>query len=142
MNTGLAADSGVATLTGTTGNDVIVSRGANETITSGAGQDVLIYNLLKDANAGGNGSDVWTDFQLGSATSGGDIIDIRGLLSNQNVTATNINSYLKVTTLNGSTIISVDIDGTTAAKSSNPLLVLQNTNTTLDELLKNGQILF
>ena len=123
-----------------------MSRGASETITSGSGQDVLIYNLLKNANTGGNvnsgSTDIWTDFQVASVNQGGDIIDVTGLLQDSYVTTSNISRYLKVTTSNGSTVISVDVDGTGIGKSSTPLLVLENTNTTLDELMRNGQILF
>ena len=146
MNRGVEADSGTGVLKGTTGDDILVSRGASETITSGSGQDVLIYNLLKNANTGGNvnsgSTDIWTDFQVASVNQGGDIIDVTGLLQDSYVTTSNISRYLKVTTSNGSTVISVDVDGTGIGKSSTPLLVLENTNTTLDELMRNGQILF
>ncbi len=134
------------TLTGTSGDDLLISRGGNETITTSGGHDTVIFNLLKNTVAdatGGNGHDTWTDFTKGLSNASGDVIDIKGLLSDQTgVNAGNIGNYVKVAYNGTDTVISIDRDGTGANYSSADLLTLKNTNTTLAELLQNNQLLF
>ena len=135
-------DSGNGSLTGTSSSDVMVSRGANETITGGAGQDWLVYNVLKASDdTGGNGSDTWTDFNKAPLHSAGDIIDISSLLSGQGVTAENIGQYVTVES-GTNTVIKIDRDGGGSTHSSTTLITLNNVNTNLEELLKNGQLHF
>ena len=154
------SNSGNVTLTGTnvsyptsssgtyvSGDDIFVSRGSNDTINGGTGHDTLIYNLLNSTSAtGGNGSDSWNGFNVNKATSSGietDLIDIRGLLSDQTgLTDTTIKNILSSVVNNGNTVISIDRDGAGSTYSSTTLLTLNSVNTTLDELLANKQILY
>ncbi|WP_104510389.1 BapA/Bap/LapF family large adhesin [Acinetobacter indicus] len=104
------------------------------------GADTVIFDLLDNADAlGGNGHDTWTDFNLAE----GDKIDITELLAGQTVDGDNIGQFVTVTQVGNDTVISIYRDGT-ASTSYNPteLLTLQNTNTTLQDLLDNNQLLF
>ncbi|MCF9000081.1 beta strand repeat-containing protein, partial [Acinetobacter nectaris] len=139
------------TIKGTTGNDVIHSTPYNDTLTLGSGTDTLVYKLLNSSDAaGGNGHDTWTDFSVGTT---GDKIDITSLLSNSTAysdvsTDTNyIGNYVKVQTVTNSeghtdTVVSIDRDGSGTTYNATELLTLSNTNTSLDELLKNHQLLY
>ncbi|USA55608.1 Ig-like domain-containing protein [Acinetobacter sp. C32I] len=126
-----------ATLSVNIGSEVI-STASHDIITAGAGADTVVYNLLNAADAtGGNGKDEWTDFNLAQ----GDKVDVSALLDGAN--ADNIANYVSVTSDGaGNTLISIDRDGTGNAYNSTDLIVLKNTDTTLDELLNNNQLLF
>ena len=130
------------------GDDIYVSRGANETIKSGSGNDTLIVNLLNDADAtGGNGQDVWENFTLYDAKSSNidiDFIDVRGLLEKVNTDEKelNIKDYLTTKKEGNDTVLYVDLDGSGSTHSSTKLLTLKNVDTTIDDLLQNHQILF
>ena len=105
--------------------------------------DKVIYNLLDSKGAtGGNtatGADQFTNFKSD------DKIDISDLLQGQNVTAGNIGQYLSVKTvdINGKfSIISIDRDGAGTNYKMTDFIELRGTETTLDELLKNNQIIY
>ena len=139
------------TITGTSGDDTIIASSGDDTMTTGNGHDTLIYNVLDAADAkAGYGITTWTDFSLGdtdstssSYNSNADTIQFSsdfftGLLSDNS----NIDSYIKVETVNGTTTLSVDRDGAANGTSYQDLLVIENqtTNVTLDDLLNNNQI--
>ncbi|MCR4532672.1 BapA/Bap/LapF family large adhesin, partial [Acinetobacter venetianus] len=120
------------------GGDFITSSAGNDIYTTNGGVDTVIFDLLDNADAlGGNGHDTWTDFNLAQ----GDKVDVSALLDGAN--ADNIANYVSVTSDGaGNTLISVDRDGTGNTYNSTDLIVLKNTDTTLDELLNNNQLLF
>ncbi|ADU70507.1 Ig-like domain repeat protein [Pantoea sp. At-9b] len=122
------------TITGTSGSDSITSSAYDDTITSGAGTDTLVYHLLNAADAtGGNGHDTWTDFSVAN----GDKIDVSNLLIGWNDDTSNVNDFVKVDhTADGSTVVSIDRDGTGTAYSSTQLVTLEGTNASLEELLQ------
>ena len=124
--------------TASIGDENITSTASHDVITTGAGADTVIYNLLNVADAtGGNGKDEWTDFNLAQ----GDKVDVSALLDGAN--ADNIANYVSVISDGeGNTLISIDRDGTGNNYNSTDLIVLKNTDTTLDELLNNNQLLF
>lgn len=100
----------------------------------------MIFNLLDNTDeTGGNGHDTWTDFSKAD----GDKIDITELLSGQSVSSSTISDYIKVTSNGTDTVISIDRDGSSGTTyESTELLTLKNTDTTLEELLQNNQLLF
>nr|WP_158087410.1 type I secretion C-terminal target domain-containing protein [Pantoea cypripedii] len=122
------------TITGTAAADSLTSSAYDDTITSGAGTDTLVYHLLNSADAtGGNGHDTWTDFSV----TNGDKIDVSNLLIGWNDDTSNINDFVKVDhTADGSTVLSIDRDGTGTAYSSTQLVTLEGTNASLEELLQ------
>ncbi|QGY30450.1 Ig-like domain-containing protein [Pantoea cypripedii] len=122
------------TITGTAAADTLTSSAYDDTITSGAGTDTLVYHLLNSADAtGGNGHDTWTDFSV----TNGDKIDVSNLLIGWNDDTSNINDFVKVDhTADGSTVLSIDRDGTGTAYSSTQLVTLEGTNASLEELLQ------
>ena len=130
------------------GDDIYVSRGANETIKSGSGNDTLILNLLNQTDGtGGNGQDVWENFTLYDAASSNtdiDFIDVRGLLEkvNANEKELHIKDYLSTKKEGNDTVLYVDLDGSGSGHESTKLLTLKNVDTTIDDLISNHLILF
>ena len=102
--------------------------------------DDLIFNLLSDYNLGGNTEATVTDFKLGSTQH----VDVSALLS-ASANATNIGEYLSVQydAVKDQAVISIDRDGAATDYQAADLLILshQKTDITLDELLKNSQII-
>ncbi len=139
-------------ITGTTAADTVQSTAYDDTFTLGEGADTLVYHLLNSADAtGGNGTDTWTDFQLGST---GDKIDVTDLLDSSTTYSTTstdanyIGNYISVSTVTNTdgttdTVVSIDRDGTAGTTyTSTELITLKDTNTTLDDLLNNNQLLY
>ena len=135
-------------VTGSEYQDVVESSAADDSYTMGAGADTLIFNVLDQLDAtGGNGLDTWADFNIGLNA---DVIDVSALLVDQNIT--DISKYISVSFKDQNTIVSIDRDGQSyeadgvTAKAdqyeATELLILQNTNISLDDLLKNNQLLF
>ncbi|WP_445115327.1 BapA/Bap/LapF family large adhesin [Acinetobacter sp. WZC-1] len=123
-----------------TGNDFVTSTAGNDAYTTGAGADTVIFSLLNATNAaGGNGKDHWTDFKLAE----GDKVDVTALLTSQTVNNANIGQFVTVTKVGADTVLSIDRDGSSGT-TYNPteLLVLHNTDTMLDQLVQNHQLLF
>lgn len=122
------------TINGTGGNDTLTSSAYDDTITAGTGADTLVYHLLDRADAtGGNGHDTWTDFNVAQ----GDKIDISELLIGWNDSTSNINDFVKVDhTSDGSTVLSIDRDGSGTGYSTTQLITLEGVNVSLEELLQ------
>ncbi|PJZ03879.1 Ig-like domain repeat protein [Pantoea rodasii] len=122
------------TITGTAGADTLTGGAYNDTITTGTGADTLVYHLLASADStGGNGHDTWTDFNVAQ----GDKVDISSLLIGWNDSTSNINDFVKVDhTSDGSTVLSIDRDGTGTGYSSTQLITLEGVNVSLEELLQ------
>ena len=128
--------------------DIVESGAANDVFELGEGSDTVIFDLLdrKDA-VGGNGLDIWTDFKVAK---GGDQIDVSALLDQYNSTL-NIANFISVTQQGSNSVISIDRDGKQFEADGSvkkdqftdtQLLILNDTNVSLDELLKNSQIIF
>ncbi|MBJ8457495.1 hypothetical protein I6M90_15665, partial [Acinetobacter bereziniae] len=129
------------------GNDLFLSGSANEIINGGTGNDTLIYNLLNNTDpTGGNGRDTWNNFTVAKVNSDNtniDFIDVHGLLSDKGaLTDTTILQFLSTTTVGNNTTLYIDRDGGGSVYSPTALLILNNVNTTIDELIKNHQILY
>jgi uncharacterized repeat protein (TIGR02059 family) len=135
-------------LIGGTGKDLLIGGAGNDLLSGGAGSDTVIFELLNAAdNDGGNGLDTWNDFHLGNVNTDteADKIDISALLDS-NVNAGNLDQFVKLTYDSGNKTmtVSVDRDGSAGAHAAVDLLILNNQNTdfSLEDLLKNQQILF
>ena len=120
-------------------NPQFVSTALSDVITGSAYGDTLVYHLLTSASAtGGNGVDTWHNFSLAQ----GDKIDIHDLLVGWDPASSNIANYLNVTTSGNNTVISIDRDGTgTTYTAPTTLVTLENTHTTLDELVQQHHII-
>ncbi|MGR2923170.1 calcium-binding protein [Acinetobacter sp. 1125_18A] len=128
------------TLRGGLGNDLLEGGRGNDTLSTGLGTDTLIYNVLSSNDStGGNGKDTWIDYdsqdkiQFGSGF-------FAGLLADRS----NLTSYISVVNDgNGNSVVRVDRDGATVnTYSPTNLLVIKGQPTlTLDDLLKNEQII-
>ncbi|WP_034457336.1 BapA/Bap/LapF family large adhesin [Buttiauxella noackiae] len=118
-------------------NPQFVSTAQSDVINGSAYGDTLVYHLLNSADAtGGNGADTWSNFTLAQ----GDQINIHDLLVGWNPATSNIANYLTVTTSGNNTVISIDRDGTGATYHATTLVTLENTHTTLDELVQQNHI--
>lgn len=102
--------------------------------------DDIIFKLLSDDNLGGNKLETHHDFNLATSKA----IDVSALLSSS-ATSENISEYLTVTydAMKDQAVISIDRDGKNTHYQTEDLLILtnQSTNVTLEELLKNNQII-
>ncbi|MEK2610784.1 immunoglobulin-like domain-containing protein, partial [Pseudomonas shirazensis] len=108
---GLAAPawtSGNETLLGGDGNDNIFGGAGNDTLIGGKGNDILTGGSGADLfvwKAGHTGNDVITDFKA----SEGDRIDLSELLQGEK--GSTIDNYLKMTTVQGDTVLQISSDG-------------------------------
>ena len=136
-------------------NTSVTSTAADDTITStSTHHNTLIFNVLNDTDAtGGNGHETWNGFSITPSTattaqhSVQDVIDISDLLSEQHVDASNIDHFITALTVYNTqggkdTVISIDRDGTGSHFNSTDVLTLKNVDTSLDELIKNHQLLY
>jgi Ca2+-binding RTX toxin-like protein len=138
----LRGGNGNDTMNGGAGNDYLNGGAGNDIITGGPGADTVVFDLLDNANAtGGNGTDTWTDFSLGQ----GDVIDVSDLLDD-NVTGYNLGDYVSLDYNADAETVTVKIDrdaaGTTYNATDLLILTNQRQEITLEDLLKNQQILF
>jgi VCBS repeat-containing protein len=118
-------------------NPQFVSTAQSDVINGSVYGDTLVYHLLNGTDAtGGNGADVWNNFSL----SQGDQINVHDLLTGWNGSQATLGNYLNVTTSGNNTVISIDRDGTGSAYHSTTLVTLENTHTTLDELVQQNHI--
>ncbi|MEN8283341.1 type I secretion C-terminal target domain-containing protein [Acinetobacter gerneri] len=139
----------------TPSNTTETSSSANDTFNSTASHhNTVIFNVLNNADAtGGNGQDTWNGFTVtptgasSTVQSTQDVIDVTKLLSGQSVDATNISKFVtSVTVYNAQggkdTVIAIDRDGAGGSFNSTDILTLKNVDTTVDELIKNHQLLY
>ena len=119
---------------GFAGNDVFTADQIFHVLEMGAGADTVKFTSLNTIDQG----DYWTDF----SKSQGDKIDVSTLLSNKNVTAANIGEYVTVEQKGTDTVIKIDLDAKGTQYEAKELVVFQNTNATLDDLLKGNHLVF
>ncbi|WP_213067226.1 Ig-like domain-containing protein [Acinetobacter sp. CFCC 10889] len=148
-------------LYGDLGNNIFNGGAGNDEFYSQAvGRDTVIYDLLNNADArGGHGSDTWFGFQKGATelNQNADIIDVQELLTKfdhsnyEHLAVGNgdlagalnyLSQFIQVGKSGNNTVISIDRDGSGANYSAQVLLTLDNTDTTLEELVRNQQLLF
>ncbi|WDH23070.1 LapA family giant adhesin [Pseudomonas chlororaphis] len=95
-------------LDGGKGNDILLGGTGNDMLIGGAGNDILIGGSGADTfvwKAGDTGNDVIKDFKA----SEGDRIDLRDLL--QGESASTIDNFLKITTVDGTSTLQVSSEG-------------------------------
>lgn len=145
--------------TNSTANNVFEGKGGDDTFhLTHTGNDVLLYRLLDSADAtGGNGHDTVTGFHVENIITdkNADVINISELLDYDGVvsfytdegkTKLDYNSkgildYLKVETVNGNTVVSIDRDGKGSDHDFSTVVTLENTTVDLLTLLANNQII-
>ncbi|NIE76732.1 type I secretion C-terminal target domain-containing protein, partial [Pantoea sp. Ap-967] len=100
--------SGNDTLLGTDGDDIIFGGAGNDTLIGGKGNDTLTGGSGADLfiwKAGHTGNDTITDFKA----SEGDRLDLSDLLQGEK--GSNITDYLKISTVNGESVLQVSSKG-------------------------------
>ena len=112
------------------------------------GVDTVIYQLLDNPATTevevDLGHDIWTGFGKDAATGGKDIIDVKSLLASHSVDASTLGNYIKVNKVGNDTVLSLDYDGSATNTKYAPtaFLTLKDVDTTLTDLLANGQIIY
>ncbi|MFJ4068822.1 beta strand repeat-containing protein, partial [Pseudomonas sp. NPDC089996] len=121
--------SGNDTLLGTDGNDILFGGAGNDTLTGGKGNDTLTGGSGADLfvwKAGHTGNDIVTDFKA----SEGDRLDLSDLLQGEK--GSNITDYLKVSTVNGETVLQVsskgELNATDGANHVDTTITMQGVN--------------
>ncbi|MDM1762946.1 type I secretion C-terminal target domain-containing protein, partial [Acinetobacter sp. 226-1] len=112
--------------------------------------DNVIFKVLEESSAtGGNGLDTWTNFHVGDTSNdtAADKINLSELFVDDTATWNDLNSVLdhilvEFDEANNNTVISIDRDGSGTNYEMTQLLILENVNTTLDDLLNNQQIVY
>ncbi|WP_316154520.1 VCBS domain-containing protein [Cupriavidus sp. BIC8F] len=141
-------------LIGSSGNDVLRGGAGDDNLTGGSGNDTLIGGAGVDTLTGGAGSDTFaflradpasvdkvTDFDRAPAAAGGDVLDLSDLLSGVNVTSANAGQFIRLSEVDGNTVVSLDRDGSGAAAAFQDVAVLQGVvGLDLNTLLSNGNI--
>ena len=95
----LLGGTGKDTLLGGEGNDILLGGSGNDTLMGGSGADTFVWK------AGDTGNDVIKDFKANE----GDRIDLRDLL--QGESASTIDNFLKITTVEGVSTLQVSSEG-------------------------------
>lgn len=122
------------TVKGSAANDSFGSDQILHILQMGTGADTVKFTALNLVDQG----DVWTDFSKAQ----GDKIDVSSLLSNKAVNASNIGQFVSIEKQGTNSVVKIDLDGAGTQHASKELVVLQNTDTTLDELLKTNQFIY
>ncbi len=142
----LLGNEGDDNLSGLDGDDVLVGGEGTDTLTGGGGSDRFVMT-------NGDVPDVIKDFTVGNLNSengaidpNADILDVTDVLAGAEITSSDFSAnpanylHLDTTTQPGSTIVSLDLDGSGAGLSLMTVVTLEGTETDLDTLLDNGQI--
>ncbi|MCL6247653.1 type I secretion C-terminal target domain-containing protein, partial [Acinetobacter sp. ANC 4945] len=142
-----ATDSASITINPVLNNSGVVqySTSGDDTFNTGTGADTVIYDLLSTGTAGGNtsllGNDTWADYNFNE----GDVLDLRGLFSDTSTALTdaNIGGFIQVEQSGTDVKVSIDLDGPTFGVSNyTGLVILKNTDVTLQDLLDSNQLIF
>ncbi|BDB28967.1 VCBS domain-containing protein (plasmid) [Cupriavidus sp. P-10] len=142
------------TITGSGGNDVLRGGAGNDQLAGGAGNDLLVGGAGADTLSGGAGADTYrflradaasvdtiTDFDRASAAAGGDALDLSDLLSGVSVTTANAAQFVRLSEVDGNTVVSLDRDGSGTGAAFQDIAVLQGVvGLDLNTLLSNGNI--
>jgi hypothetical protein len=166
---GLATPFNDSRVTGTMGDDLLDGNGLDNSFEGRGGQDVihlapgghdtLIHALISATNGtGGNGSDIVDNFIIGSpqTTANADRIVISGLLNGYVADSDGaahiindvpvmdpgetIGDYFRTIFDGINTTLNIDRDGRDNVFASEPLLVITNVHTNLEELLAYNQL--
>jgi VCBS repeat-containing protein len=104
-------------ITGDAGNDVISGGGGNDTLTGGLGSDIFQWSLADKGTSGTPAQDRVTDFSAAPAASGGDVLDLRDLLQGEN--SGNLANFLHFEKSGTDTIVHISSAGGFAADPHN-----------------------
>ncbi len=117
-------------LDSTEGDDILVGTVENDTIEGKGGSDTLVYGVHEEDATGGNGHDTWTDFHYGTVAVDGDAdrLDLRLLFEDEDITTSNIGSYLELSKDRNSMTIKVDRDGKSGSYKATDLITLNIDN--------------
>ncbi|AGW93168.1 hypothetical protein N234_24360 [Ralstonia pickettii DTP0602] len=141
-------------LIGSSGNDVLRGGAGDDSLAGGSGNDTLIGGAGVDILTGGAGSDTFaflradpasvdkiTDFDRAPAAAGGDVLDLSDLLSGVTVTTANAAQFVRLSEVDGNTVVSLDRDGSGTAAAFQDVAVLQGVvGLDLNTLLSNSNI--
>ena len=115
---------------GQEGEDKIYGGAGNDSLYGGSGADDFIYEGL------GDGVDTIKDFSVAQ----GDALDLSGLLSAYDPLQDSINDFVFATSVNGNTVVSVDVTGSGNFAGAQTVAVLQGVTgiTNVEDILSNN----
>ncbi len=126
---------------GGAGNDIIFGQEGNDHIWGGAGDDILYGGSGKDtfhfeATPALNGVDTIKDFSFAQ----GDALDLSAMLTAYNPTQDAIDQFVFATTVNGNTVVSVDVTGSGNIANAQAVAILQGVTgvTNVEDLLTHN----
>ena len=148
----ITGNGGNNVLNGLAGDDFLIGLGGNDLLIGGAGNDTLSATTNVDTLVGGAGSDsfqivlggvgvqnVIADF---NSLAGGDRLDLSSILDGvYDPDTSNISDFLRATTVNGNTLLQIDVDGATGGANFVDLALLQGVSTDVQGLLNNGSVI-
>jgi len=155
---GIAGAAGDDRFVGNAADNLFEGRGGSDCFDlQSGGRDTLVYRVSSAADAtGGNGADIVNGFHVGlwEASTNADRLDVSSLLIGYRPAggaccadgaaaldaSGHIADYLRTTTSDGNTLVSIDRDGAGGAFGWTPLAVLNGVETDLATLLANHQI--
>jgi Ca2+-binding RTX toxin-like protein len=129
------------TISGSSGNDMLVGGAGNDTLLGGLGIDILSGGAGADTFSWlpshlGAGVDQVTDFTVGAI---GDVLDLSQILVGYVDGVSDLSAFVSLSESGGSTTVRVDPNGTNAFSD---LVVLQGvTDLDVDTLRTNGNLL-
>lgn len=140
------------TLYGDDGNDIIYGWTGNDTIYGGAGNDDIVGEAGADTLYGGAGADKFWYLNMDAgkhvdtikdfSVAQGDQLELSELLDGHyNATQDAINDFVFSRVVNGSTIISVDLNGSGNAANAVDIAKLEGLSTTLQNLLNSNSVI-
>ncbi|WP_171527027.1 type I secretion C-terminal target domain-containing protein, partial [Acinetobacter indicus] len=153
----LRGGTGNDTLSGGSGNDILSGGKGDDTLTGGSGNDTFLWEKGDQGTVGnGRARDIITDFSKQPVAGGGDILDLRGLLIDEEVFGTNVGdltNYLFFVKSGTDTILYIsttgDISATTPSTTADQqitftgvdLIGTSSQQEVIENLLNNGNLL-
>ncbi|HIJ92107.1 MAG TPA: type I secretion C-terminal target domain-containing protein [Rhodospirillaceae bacterium] len=98
------------------GDDLLFGSDNSDVLTGGQGSDTFIFS------SGDTGTDTIKDFQ---AEAGGDVLDFSALISGYDATTDPVASIIRLTELDGNTIVSVDANGAVGGEDFTDVAILE-----------------
>lgn len=137
------------TLYGEAGNDQLYGGSGNDMLRGGTGHDQLYGDAGSDTLYGNSGADIFifntlssSDHVMDFSTAQGDKLDLSAILEGFDPLTESITDFVRATTVDNITTLSVDIDGTNRSASFVTVATLDN-GAVLDiaALYNNGQLI-
>ncbi|WP_447918949.1 retention module-containing protein [Achromobacter aegrifaciens] len=126
----LYGGTGSDTLRGGAGNDVLAGGKGDDTLYGDGGSDTFKWALDDQGTTGASAVDTIKDFSILKPTDGGDILDLRGLLIDEDDGS--LSKYLNFHKEGNDTVIDVNTQGKLGSQGADQKIVLENVDLSHD----------